>query len=458
MVPTHLHLGFPTSEYIIPPDRLDGGLATYIQKVGRALVNRGHHVSVFCLSERDSDWLDQGVHVYEIRAEPRGALPGPSRILRPVLELGRIIENSTRLATRLLEVNREQPFDVVQAAPNHAVAMALCHNGRFPLISRVSSASRLWRRAHGQANTPSAVVTDWCEAYQLEHSDATFSPSELMAKYYSRSYTANPRLLRTPVEVQMPAWDDSFYQGHLGGKKYILYSGDLNRVKGIEVISAVVGPLLEEFPEVHFVFIGRPYTAKNGHSYVDNLMRANEKWRKNLHYFASLPKNQLFPVVRNAYGVLLPSLIDNYPNTCLEAMQFGRIVVGTRDTSIDEMIVDGETGILVEKGSADSLQAGIRRLLELSPAAKQAMEQRVQEAFQAIAAEDRLGQLIEFYHATIEAFNSARNQRQMGSKQVLRPPSPKSQLWVGVLGEGVNNAARAFENLRNSLLGKPNLS
>ena len=452
MRPVHLHVALPTSEYIIPPDRLDGGLATYVQKVGGALVKRGHRVSVYCLSDRDSDWMDEGVHVYEVRAEPRGALWGPSRILRPVLELQRIIENSSRLAARLMATDTEQSIDIVQAAPNHAVAMALCNNGKFPLISRVSSASRLWRQAHGQAITPSALVTDWCEAYQLEHSDGSISPSEVMAKYYSRSFAANPRLLRTPVEAQMPAWDDSFYQEHLSGRKYLLYSGDLNRVKGIEVISAAIGPVLEEFPELHFVFIGRQYTAKNGRSYMENLLGDNKRWDQNIHYFASLPKRQLFSVVQNAYGILLPSLIDNYPNSCLEAMQFGRIVVGTRDTSIDEMIVDGHTGILVDAGNARSLQAGIVRLLKLTATAKKDMERRVARAFEGFVAEDRVGQLIEFYHAAIGEYNSAHHHAPMIGKKVLPAKSRKSQLWLGVLGEGVNDAVRAIGNLRSSLL------
>ena len=59
------HVGFLTSEYIISPTHLDGGLATYVQKAGRGLVQRGHRVSVFCLSDRNYDWMDEGVHVYE---------------------------------------------------------------------------------------------------------------------------------------------------------------------------------------------------------------------------------------------------------------------------------------------------------------------------------------------------------------------------------------------------------
>jgi glycosyltransferase involved in cell wall biosynthesis len=229
-------------------------------------------------------------------------------------------------------------------------------------------------------------------------------------------------------------------------------------MKGLEVLSQVIGPLIKVFPDLHFAFIGRTGAPRDQQFFADKVLRNNQEWLDHIHQFPPLPKNLLFPAVRDAYGVVIPSLIDNYPNTCLEAMQFGRIVVGTRDTSIDEMIVDGETGFLVEKGSAKSLQAGIRRLLELGPAAKQAMEQRVQEAFQGIAAEDRLGKLIAFYRTTVDLFNSARDTRQMAGTQVLPPQRRPRQLWVGVLGEGVNSAAQAFENIRSAILGKRNPS
>jgi glycosyltransferase involved in cell wall biosynthesis len=53
--------------------------------------------------------------------------------------------------------------------------------------------------------------------------------------------------------------------------------------------------------------------------------------------------------------VVLPSLIDNLPNACLEAMALGKPVVGTRGASFEEMIRDGETGFLVPAGDAEAL-------------------------------------------------------------------------------------------------------
>ena len=57
------------------------------------------------------------------------------------------------------------------------------------------------------------------------------------------------------------------------------------------------------------------------------------------------------------YGsvVVLPSLIDNFPNACLEAMGLGKVVIGTVGTSFDELISEGTTGFLVSPNNPEAL-------------------------------------------------------------------------------------------------------
>jgi glycosyltransferase involved in cell wall biosynthesis len=443
-----LHIGLLTGEYIIPPDRLEGGLAAYVQKTARGLATRGHAVSVFCLSDRDADWMDQGVHVHEVLAEPFRRLWGPFRLFQPVREARRTIKNSSRLAARLFQVHSKQPLDVIQAASYQSVGIAFCDNGRVPLITRISSSSPLYRRADGKIGSPLAVLTDWCETYQVGHSDRSYAPSELMVKIYSRSPAARPALLRTPADMYSGELDPSFYDDCLKGLKYLLFFGTLNQMKGVKVLSRAIGPLLEESPDLHIIFIGKASIERGQHTYADYVLQENAAFGGRVLCFPLLPKAQLYPAISNAYGVVLPSVIDNYPNTCLEAMQFGRIVVGTHGSSIDEMIVDGQTGILVRRNDVSSLRAGIRRLLGLSPGEKRGMETRVERAFAAIEAEDRIGQLIEFYRETVHEYAALRGR--------VRQPALKTEgrLWLAILGEGASLAAEALGSVAYAVAGK----
>jgi glycosyltransferase involved in cell wall biosynthesis len=67
---------------------------------------------------------------------------------------------------------------------------------------------------------------------------------------------------------------------------------------------------------------------------------------------------------RRCLFAVLPSIcLDACPTTVLEAMASGRPVVATTTGGIVDMIVDGETGLLVPPGDEHKLAEAVARLL-----------------------------------------------------------------------------------------------
>lgn len=93
-------------------------------------------------------------------------------------------------------------------------------------------------------------------------------------------------------------------------------------------------------------------------------------------YLGVLTQQQLYPVIRYAEAVLIPSLVDNLPNACLEALSLDKIVIGTYGTSLEQMIDDGENGFLSEPGDADSLLGAVKKTLNMSRRQKDIMVER----------------------------------------------------------------------------------
>ncbi|MDX2098171.1 MAG: glycosyltransferase [Leptolyngbyaceae cyanobacterium bins.59] len=74
----------------------------------------------------------------------------------------------------------------------------------------------------------------------------------------------------------------------------------------------------------------------------------------------------------------LPSRSEGFPLTIGEAMLAGRSVVATRVGSIPEAVVDGETGLLVEKNDVEGLALALRRLRD-DPALRERFGKRGRE-------------------------------------------------------------------------------
>lgn len=62
--------------------------------------------------------------------------------------------------------------------------------------------------------------------------------------------------------------------------------------------------------------------------------------------------------------VLPSALPDSFPTVVLEAMATGRPIVATNHGGAAEMVVEGETGFLVDPGDADALASRIMRLID----------------------------------------------------------------------------------------------
>ena len=119
----------------------------------------------------------------------------------------------------------------------------------------------------------------------------------------------------------------------------VLYAGRLSPEKGIEDLLAVAdglrlvvagdGPLRPEVPQA----------------------------------LGMLPREELSRLYERASVVVFPSRRDGFPVVCAEAMAHGRAVVATAVGGLPDMVVDGETGLLVRPGDGAALRAAVDRLL-----------------------------------------------------------------------------------------------
>lgn len=69
-------------------------------------------------------------------------------------------------------------------------------------------------------------------------------------------------------------------------------------------------------------------------------------------------------LIASADILVLPSFIENLPLSVIEGMAAGLAVVTTPVGAVEDIIVDGETGLLVPPGNVDALTAALTRLVQ----------------------------------------------------------------------------------------------
>jgi glycosyltransferase involved in cell wall biosynthesis len=400
-----MKIAFLTPEYVMP-GRFDGGLANYLRKSAIALVKRGCEVWVFVESDRDAIMCEDDIIVCEVRRCDNVLLNLASKIpfVRLFVPVFSQFLTTRKIARRFWNVHSKIVFDVIQASSYRAPGFALLNNGKVPVVCRVSSFTPCWRAAFGRKRHWGECVSDWLELRQARDADECFSPSRLVAKMYVQAECNQPVVLRTPFYMHENALDDSFFLENRPLGRYLLFFGTLSRIKGADLFALILPSIFEKHGDLSMVFIGRDDGLPDGTKVFTYIKSACNIFAERLYYHQTLSKAKLFAFVKNAEAVLLPSRVDNYPNVCLEAQMFGIPVIGTYDSSLDEMIEDDITGFLAKNGDAESFIEGIERCLCQSIEDKHKMRLRIQSHIKLIEREDRIGQLLAFYENAIKKF------------------------------------------------------
>lgn len=135
--------------------------------------------------------------------------------------------------------------------------------------------------------------------------------------------------------------------------KYLVACGRLNKVKGFDILLNAFCQI--ENKEIHLVIIGDGPEKQNLLDQLENL-----KCKENIHFLGH--KKNPIPYFKNAFGCILSSRVEGFPNVLLEMMsQNGRVLSTKCAGGIDKI----ENIVLAEKENLDSLIQGLNYLLKI---------------------------------------------------------------------------------------------
>lgn len=128
-------------------------------------------------------------------------------------------------------------------------------------------------------------------------------------------------------------------------------------VKGHTVLLEALQLLKNDFPHFECWLAGDGYLKERLEAKVKELELQD-------HVLFLGDRNDIPSLMRVADAMILPSLQDNLPFSVMEAQVVGLPVIGSIAGGIPEMIEDGETGLLFEKGNSKALKKQIEKLVK----------------------------------------------------------------------------------------------
>lgn len=373
-----MRFAFVTTEF--PTARpTAGGLSSYVARMSRLLAEAGHEVEIFVSVDGPAGvetgpgiqiWNSCRVHHVQRRRSALSRLW--NRLLRLTGQRPRMLQhlfraNAEAIAAAVGRAQAEAPFDVVHSTDHRGIGLYLAIRPGRLLVVRCSAAMDLYMACdgwQGQGSHWQAVL----EEATIRRADLAFAPSRLVADHYSRKLGRPVQVLRPPAYLETTAQDVPLHppadapadmplapdSGPLPQRYLIHFAAGLIARKGTDLVAAALQQALRDEPGLTMIWVGL----------LDQASRA--AWLAPLGAAAAqviclppLPKPELYALVRTALAAVLPSRVDNLPNTVIESLMLGVPVIGSRASSIEELVEDGVTGVLVDNGAVAPLAAAM---------------------------------------------------------------------------------------------------
>lgn len=398
---------FATAEYVTEAN-FDGGLANYIHRAALGLLACGHDPIVVVASNKNETFTHNGIEVHRVNVNRALFFGQFDRLTLSIFRMSHYLVNvGYKLNRRIREIHDEKPVDIIQFP--HLGGGSLFKNIDIPAVIRLSSYTPLARAMGGYDNSPRFQIwqQEFLEKKALKKADGVFGPSIIISKIVEKEIGRKVEIIESPFLVDAVEQDETLYQKTLAGREYLLYFGTLSALKGIPTLAKITHELLSKYPSLHMVFVGKEQGSCSGLSHIENVRQRAGEHHARVLYFGQLHHDQLYPVIRGARAVVLPSRIDNFPNTCLEAMAHRKVVIGTRGTSFEQLIDDGVSGFLANIDDPIDLLTAVRSALDQQPAERILMEEKAAERMQRLRPEIAVKQLVEFYEKIIEMKGSS---------------------------------------------------
>ncbi|MGD0336273.1 MAG: glycosyltransferase family 4 protein [Candidatus Omnitrophota bacterium] len=350
-----MNILFLSKDY--PPYSI-GGVGSYVYEMSRLLVRAGHKTFVITKAEdTPCTYVDGGVRVYRVKPVRYRFLNGARNSIGGFLER---MEYSLAVSRQMKEVVKQDCIDIVETCEARAEAFwYYLFRRNPPLVIKLHTPETVAFKLDHTPTTLDYRLIKLLEEYWIsraqQHIGLSSEVVELTRRHFSLRLEDTP-LMSNPIDIKVFCPSPN---GMPVGVPEILYVGRLEFRKGVHTLMRALAYVQDCIPGARLTLIGSDCGMSQ---YVQEKIR-QLKYPEQVKWIGEVSRQALPKYYQHSTVCVVPSLWENYPYVCLEAMACGKAVIASSVGGIKKIIRDDENGLLVPAGSSRNLAEAIVRVL-----------------------------------------------------------------------------------------------
>ncbi len=371
-----MNIVFLSHEY---PLWASGGVGTFLQTYGRALVNHGHKVTVMGpgMDSKEIHLVDNGVTLIRLAVNKRKWVPN-------------FLHNAHQINKKLKDLHAQQSINIIEASElglallskKHPAKKVIRLHGGHHFFSEAENRGINWRKG-------------WLEKKSFTKANGFLAGTNYVknhtAKYLSYQ-SAKVAVISYPINTDRPLLDISVNDNRL------LFAGTICEKKGVRQLIEAFAIVRESYSSLHLDIFGREWFYPDGQSYTEELHQdLDANLFENVHFEGEVSREVLDTRYAEARVCVFPSHMETQGLVSIEAMLLEKPVVFSKYGPGPETIQHGETGLLCDAYDPSDIAKQILWCIENPKKARQLGVNGRQFVLKKYNLETAVAKNIEFY-------------------------------------------------------------
>lgn len=344
-------------------------MGIFVHKIVRKLMEKGCNVKVVCPVPYVPNMLKNNDRFNKFYSIPdRDNIEGVEVYYPRYIDFpgGLFLEKSgyfmyLGIKSTVERIHRDFKFDVIHAhtvIPVGFSAMLLNEKYKVPVVVTI----------HGQDFQYTINKNEACRRNEfkvLKYADSIITVSNKLKNIIKdESFINKVTVINNGINPEELDIDEDI-KYDFDGSRTLLSVSSLIKTKGIDISLKAVARLVEKYPDLKYYIIGSGEEENNLKKLAEELNITD-----NVVFLGRLPHKEVMQYMSRASMMVLPSWLEGFGIVYIEAMAHGKPVIAVRGEGIEDVIVDGENGFLVEPKDVDDVVKVLSFILDNPDKAK----------------------------------------------------------------------------------------